>query len=156
MEPTLFVLALVFYGEGSTDVVTRTISRAILYTYLMVMVISTYGTNLEISLIVCMLCTTVSYIFCYTKVPFKTAKILICVLAVFMIIAYLSIIAGKIPSNSILQTLLSYSNYIYRDGSLALISTVSMLHGIKNKTHEEKLNMTVCGMWLMEKSFFLM
>lgn len=150
MNPLVFIASLLFYSEGSSCRMTRSVGRVILYTYLMSLVISMYVVSLNLALMLCLLCYLISYLYCYLISSNVYSKVISVTLAVSVTIFYMVLLENNLTSYpKIIQDMLSYSNYIYRDGTLALISSISLKY---YTTKDNLINFMVCVMWTIEKS----
>lgn len=153
MNPLLFILALLLYAEGSSCKMTRDVSRVILYTYLLSLVSSIYVPSLNLSLILGLLFSLSSYIYCYTRTPNIYVKTLSVGLSILITIFYLVLLENNLHSYpDIIQKVLSYSNYIYRDITLTLVGIISLRYAT---TRDNILNFIIGIMWMTEKSITL-
>lgn len=144
MESLLLILLLILFGEGSTCKVTSQVSRTLLYTYTLSLVLSIYTEDVQITYIVGLFIHTVGIGYCATLT--RTWQALSAFGVTFILIAatYLILIIPESYTtyNSIF---INYSNVFYRE---SLLLCVVLSTDIKTNNTDSRLNIAACGLWL--------
>jgi hypothetical protein len=157
MNPLLFPLVLILYAEGSYCVVTRKISRVVLYSYLITLLTTTYLESLDAARLSLLLIHTVCYLSCITLCQKLSGKVVFFVLMLGMWWIDLSIILNTLEYDITLfgYSLLNYSNYFYRELTIAAISLCAYISTKYNRqnTRENLLGLTTLLFFIIEKQF---
>lgn len=157
MNPLLFPAVLILYADGSHCGVTRKVARVILYSYLLTFITTTYLYSLDAATLSLLLIHTVCYLVCISLCQKMTGKVIFFILLLGMWWIDISIILNTVKYDFSLfgYSLLSYSNYFYREftilavGLCSYVSTVNERHNLR----ENLLGLSATLMWVIEKHF---
>lgn len=144
MESLLLILLLILYGEGSTCKVTRQVSRTLLYTYTLSLVLSIYTEDLQVTYIAGLFVHIVGIGYCASIA--RTWQSLSAFGITFLLVAstYLILIIPE-SYNTYNSIFINYSNVFYRE---SLLLCVILSTDIKTNNTDSRLNISACALWL--------
>ena len=155
MSPSVlwFSLVLILYGEGSLCEHTRRCARAILYSYLLTLVLSSNINDLQISIMTVYIVICVGYGYCIATSDRIAGKVLFGTLIVLMSYISTALIFHTIDYDIIVNgySLLEHSAYVYREGSLIALGCVSFLtlHDKRVHIRENIISFIAMVTWLV-------
>lgn len=145
------------YAEGSYCEVTRKVARVILYSYLLTFITTTYLYSQDAANLSLLLIHTVCYLACITLCQKITGKGVFFLLMVGVWWIDMSINLGtlKYDVNVFGYSLLSYSNYFYRELTILAVGLCSYISTTNERynARENLLGLSALLMWIVEKHF---
>ena len=157
MNPLLFPAVLILYAEGSSCGVTRRVARVILYSYLITLITTTYMYSLDAARVSLILIHSLCYLMCIILCEKIDGKVVFFLLMLGMWWIDLSIILNTIRYDITIlgYSLLSYSNYFYREVSILAVSLCSYVSttNYRNNLQENILGLCVFSLFIIERQF---
>jgi hypothetical protein len=155
MNPLLLPLILILYAEGSSCTVTRKVARVLLYSSLLSLLTTSYMPSLLLAKLSLMFIHIIGFLCCIQYCQKIAGKLtfLILLLGVFWI--DLSILIGSLKYDITLlgYSLLTYSNYFYREMILVSVGLCASIGNMSKRDagKENTLGLVVASFWILDK-----